>query len=195
MLHVDDFKDFSSGSDSNSQLNEQALAHIQTLKDAFQQIDKDLDSVLTSSELLSFLDNRMKSGQFDRNIATKLFSYIDKDNKGEISVQDFIKGYIFLEEDIKKTLTKFQKKYNEVKKVNEELAKKCMESQNEKINAEGLSEKSKITLIFSEIEVLSNREQYQIFIVETKYNRERKEIDIDLDNQTVLKLENKEIEL
>lgn len=195
MLHVDDFKDFSSGSDSNSQLNEQALAHIQTLKDAFQQIDKDLDSVLTSSELLSFLDNRMKSGQFDRNIATKLFSYIDKENKGEISVQEFIKGYIFLEEDIKKTLTKFQKKYNEVKKVNEELAKKCMESQNEKINAEGLSDKSKITLIFSEIEVLSNREQYQIFIVETKYNRERKEIDIDLDNQTVLKLENKEIEL
>ena len=195
MLHVDDFKDFSSGSDSNSQLNEQALAHIQTLKDAFQQIDKDLDSVLTSSELLSFLDNRMKSGQFDRNIATKLFSYIDKENKGEISVQEFIKGYIFLEEDIKKTLTKFQKKYNEVKKVNEELAKKCMESQNEKINAEGLSDKSKITLIFSEIEVLSNREQYQIFIVETKYNREREEIDIDLDNQTVLKLENKEIEL
>ena len=45
----------------------------------------------------------MKSGQFDRNIATKLFSYIDKDNKGEISVQDFVKGYIFLEEDIKKT--------------------------------------------------------------------------------------------
>ena len=195
MLHVDDFKDFSSGSETNSQLNEQALAHIQTLKDAFQQIDKDLDSVLTSSELLSFLDNRMKSGQFDRNIATKLFSYIDKDNKGEISVQDFIKGYIFLEEDIKKTLTKFQKKYNEVKKMNDELANKCMESQNEKINAEGLSEKSKITLIFSEIEVLSNREQYQIFIVETNYNRETKEIDIDLDNQTVLQLENKEIEL
>ena len=195
MLHVDDFKDFSSGSETNSQLNEQALTHIQTLKDAFQQIDKDLDSVLTSSELLSFLDNRMKSGQFDRNIATKLFSYIDKDNKGEISVQDFIKGYIFLEEDIKKTLTKFQKKYNEVKKMNDELANKCMESQNEKINSEGLSEKSKITLIFSEIEVLSNREQYQIFIVETNYNRETKEIDIDLDNQTVLQLENKEIEL
>ena len=194
MLHVDDFKDFSSGSETNSQLNEQALAHIQTLKDGFQQIDKDLDSVLTSSELLSFLDNRMKSGQFDRNIATKLFSYIDKDNKGEISVQDFIKGYIFLEEDIKKTLTKFQKKYNEVKKMNDELANKCMESQNEKINSEGLSEKSKITLIFSEIEVLSNREQYQIFIVETNYNRETKEIDIDLDNQTVLQLENKEIE-
>ena len=195
MLHVDDFKDFSSGSETNSQLNEQALAHIQTLKDAFQQIDKDLDSVLTSSELLSFLDNRMKSGQFDRTIATKLFSYIDKDNKGEISVQDFIKGYIFLEEDIKKTLTKFQKKYNEVKKMNDELANKCMESQNEKINSEGLSDKSKITLIFSEIEVLSNREQYQIFIVETNYNRETKEIDIDLDNQTVLQLENKEIEL
>lgn len=195
MLHVDDFKDFSSGSETNSQLNEQALTHIQTLKDAFQQIDKDLDSVLTSSELLSFLDNRMKSGQFDRNIATKLFSYIDKDNKGEISVQDFIKGYIFLEEDIKKTLTKFQKKYNEVKKMNDELANKCMESQNEKINSEGLSDKSKITLIFSEIEVLSNREQYQIFIVETNYNRETKEIDIDLDNQTVLQLENKEIEL
>ena len=195
MLHVDDFKDFSSGSETNSQLNEQALAHIQTLKDAFQQIDKDLDSVLTSSELLSFLDNRMKSGQFDRNIATKLFSYIDKDNKGEISVQDFIKGYIFLEEDIKKTLTKFQKKYNEVKKMNDELANKCMESQNEKINSEGLSDKSKITLIFSEIEVLSNREQYQIFIVETNYNRETKEIDIDFDNQTVLQLENKEIEL
>ena len=194
MLHVDDFKDFSSGSETNSQLNEQALAHIQTLKDAFQQIDKDLDSVLTSSELLSFLDNRMKSGQFDRTIATKLFSYIDKDNKGEISVQDFIKGYIFLEEDIKKTLTKFQKKYNEVKKMNDELANKCMESQNEKINSEGLSDKSKITLIFSEIEVLSNREQYQIFIVETNYNRETKEIDIDLDNQTVLQLENKEIE-
>ena len=194
MLHVDDFKDFSSGSETNSQLNEQTLAHIQTLKDAFQQIDKDLDSVLTSSELLSFLDNRMKSGQFDRNIATKLFSYIDKDNKGEISVQDFIKGYIFLEEDIKKTLTKFQKKYNEVKKMNDELANKCMESQNEKINSEGLSDKSKITLIFSEIEVLSNREQYQIFIVENNYNRETKEIDIDLDNQTVLQLENKEIE-
>ena len=195
MLHVEDFKDFSSGSESNSQLNEQTLAHIQILKDAFQQIDKDLDSILTPSELLSFLDNRMKSGQFDRNIATKLFSYIDKDNKGEISVQDFIKGYIFLEEDIKKTLSKFQKRYNEVKKENNELANKCMESQNEKINAEGLSDKSKITLVFSEIEVLSNREEYQMFIVETKYNREIKEIDIDLDNQTILKLENKEIEL
>ena len=34
-----------------------------------------------------------------------------------------------------------------------------------------------------------------MFIAETKYNREIKEIDIDLDNQTVLKLENKEIEL
>ena len=94
----------------------------------------------------------MKSGQFDRNIATKLFSYIDKDNKGEIFVQDFIKGYIFLEEDIKKTLSKFQKRYNEVKKESNELANKCMESQNEKINAEGLSDKSKITLKFYQIE-------------------------------------------
>ena len=92
MLHVEDFKDFSSGSESNSKLNEQTLAHIQTLKDAFQQIDKDFDSILTPSELLSFLDNRMKSGQFDRNIATKLFSYIDKDNKGFLSV-DIIRSY------------------------------------------------------------------------------------------------------
>ena len=140
----------------------------------------------------NFIQKNNRTGVAANPVDSKTYKIYD--NKGEISVQDFIKGYIFLEEDIKKTLTKFQKKYNEVKKMNDELANKCMESQNEKINSEGLSEKSKITLIFSEIEVLSNREQYQIFIVETNYNRETKEIDIDLDNQTVLQLENKEIE-
>ena len=154
MISNDDHKEFSSGSESNSQINEQTLAQIQQLKSAFAQMDKDFDSKLTPTEVITFLDSRMESGPFDRNIATKIFNNIDSENKGEITVSEFIRNYIFFQGDLKKTNTKLQKKYEEELKKNEELAKSCMLNQNENITSEGLSEKSKITIEFNEINLL-----------------------------------------
>lgn len=195
MISNDDHKEFSSGSESNSQINEQTLAQIQQLKSAFAQMDKDFDSKLTPTEVITFLDSRMKSGPFDRNIATKIFNNIDSENKGEITVSEFIRNYIFFQGDLKKTNTKLQKKYEEELKKNEELAKSCMLNQNENITSEGLSEKSKITIEFNEINLLSNLEQYHILVIETSYKKEVKRHSIDLTNGKIIKLEDIKVEL
>ena len=195
MISNDDHKEFSSGSESNSQINEQTLAQIQQLKSAFAQMDKDFDSKLTPTEVITFLDSRMKSGPFDRNIATKIFNNIDSENKGEITVSEFIRNYIFFQGDLKKTNRKLQKKYEEELKKNEELAKSCMLNQNENITSEGLSEKSKITIEFNEINLLSNLEQYHILVIETSYKKEVKRHSIDLTNGKIIKLEDIKVEL
>lgn len=195
MISNDEHKEFSSGSESNSQINEQTLAQIQQLKTAFAQMDKDFDSKLTPTEVITFLDSRMKNGPFDRNIATKIFNNIDSENKGEITVSEFIRNYIFFQGDLKKTNTKLQKKYEEELKKNEELAKSCMLNQNENITSEGLSEKSKITIEFNEINLLSNLEQYHILVIETSYKKEVKRHSIDLTNGKIIKLEDIKVEL
>lgn len=195
MISNDEHKEFSSGSESNSQINEQTLAQIQQLKTAFAQMDKDFDSKLNPTEVITFLDSRMKNGPFDRNIATKIFNNIDSENKGEITVSEFIRNYIFFQGDLKKTNTKLQKKYEEELKKNEELAKSCMLNQNENITSEGLSEKSKITIEFNEINLLSNLEQYHILVIETSYKKEVKRHSIDLTNGKIIKLEDIKVEL
>ena len=54
MISNDEHKEFSSGSESNSQINEQTLAQIQQLKTAFAQMDKDFDSKLNPTEVITF---------------------------------------------------------------------------------------------------------------------------------------------
>lgn len=70
-----------------------------------------------------------------------------------------------------------------------------MLNQNENITSEGLSEKSKITIEFNEINLLSNLEQYHILVIETSYKKEVKRHSIDLTNGKIIKLEDIKVEL
>ena len=50
---------------------------------------------MNEGDVINFLDNRSQSGEFNRDIAKLLFSKLERDHHGNISLDDFIE--IFLE--------------------------------------------------------------------------------------------------
>jgi hypothetical protein len=99
----------------------------------------------------------MKNGQpFDRQLAHKIFETLDLDRSGSISVEEFIKSYLSIEDEIKSTVKEFQAKYMKEKDNNIKLKKLVMENQNEKINEEGIGQNAKITIEITEVEFLKH---------------------------------------
>ena len=80
-----------------------------------------MDNSINKEEMLSFFDSNMPNGKkYDREVANKLFKIFDLDDNGKISVEEFIKTFIHLEEELKEFRLKLKAKYlNELSKCND----------------------------------------------------------------------------
>lgn len=161
-------------SDSNSQISESMKMHFDVMLNAFSNAGKNVDSVVTKAEIVDLLDSRTKNKRFDRTLINKLFTVIADDNRNDTClVSVFIKNYIYLEEEMKQNMQKYEQLLAKEKVKNEEYAdKKDVALRNEVINEEGLSEKSTITIMF--IEVIPYKRdnssyEYEAYVVQSKY--------------------------
>jgi Ca2+-binding EF-hand superfamily protein len=167
-----------SESDTNSNM-EQVRTRVETLRQALMKFDKDLDDQIDQQELLNFLDSNMKDGRkFDRNLSKKIFSVLDLDNNGKISVEEFIKSFVQIEEEIKNHSKELQAKYNNEKENNAKLFKLMMENQNEKLNSEEIGPNGKITIEITNIEFLTTIKNFQGISIRVRFGNEMRETKI-----------------
>jgi hypothetical protein len=140
-------------SENNSQYNDYLQAKIEALSRAWLEIDKNFDSEVDQQELLDFLDSRMKTTKkFDRGVAKEIFKLMDLDQNGKISVEEFIKRYISIEDEIRRDIRDYQKIYSAEKENNSKLYKLMMQHKNENLNEKGVGQNAKIILQISSIE-------------------------------------------
>ena len=161
-------------SDSNSQVSDSMKLHFDVMLTAFSNAGKGVDSVVTKTEVVDLLDSRTKNKRFDRTLINKLFTIIDDDSRNDTClVSVFIKNYIYLEEEMKQNMQKYEQLLAKEKVKNEEYAeKKELALRSEIVNEEGLSDKSTITITF--IEVIPNKiddanYEYEAYVVQSKY--------------------------
>ena len=100
-------------SETSSKFNEESRQKINTLMNAFEELGWDNEKDLTQDEIRFFLNNRTKEGQFDQTLASKLFSTLDIDDNNRITGEEFIKGYLQFEEDLKRNNNEFNRKFIE----------------------------------------------------------------------------------
>jgi len=140
-------------SDNNSQYNDYLQAKIEVLSRAWLEIDKTFDCEVDQRELLDFLDSRMKNRKkFDRSVAIEIFKLIDLDQNGKISVEEFIKRYISIEDEIRRDIRDYQKIFMVEKENNSRMYKLMMQYKNENLNEKGIGSNAKIILQISSIE-------------------------------------------
>ena len=123
-------------SDSNSQISESMKMHFDVMLNAFSNAGKNVDSVVTKAEIVDLLDSRTKNKRFDRTLINKLFTVIADDNRNDTClVSVFIKNYIYLEEEMKQNMQKYEQLLAKEKVKNEEYAdKKDIALRNEIVN-------------------------------------------------------------
>ena len=96
-------------SNTSSAFNELQQKKLEALMNAFSEMDMDFNKELSKEEILDFLDKRVQK-EFDRTLANKLFDILDLNNNNSISVEEFMKGYLNFENDIKKTADELNNK-------------------------------------------------------------------------------------
>lgn len=167
---------YQNDSDMNSQLAEQTKTKIESIRGALMKFDKDLDDEIDQQELLNFLDSNMKNGQkFDRGLANKIFEALDLDKSGKITVEEFIRNFISIEEEIKTHAKDLQSKYFSEKEKNANIQKMLLENQTEKLNAEGIGQNARITIEIYNIEFLRNMSPLKKISIRIKLDNEAKE--------------------
>ncbi len=162
--------------DNNSQLTDQTQTKIENIRKAFRQFNKDLDDNLSQEELLTFLDSNIKNGQkFDRNLANKIFEALDLDHNNNISVEEFIKNYFSIEEEIKSHARDIQSKFTAEKEKSAQLQKLLFENQTEKLNIEGIGQNAKITIEIYNIEFVKTFNALKRISIRIRFDDESKE--------------------
>ena len=96
-------------SNTSSAFNELQQKKLEALMNAFSEMDMDFNKELSKEEILDFLDKRVQK-EFDRTLANRLFEILDLNNNNSISVEEFMKGYLNFENDIKKNADELNKK-------------------------------------------------------------------------------------
>lgn len=112
--------------------------------------------------MTNFLDSHTTDGKiFDRNLADKIFRVFDVNADGKISIDEFIKTYIHMEEDLKS-----HKEMVLAKKNNEENKKKEYSNKLEDYNkiekkySNGMSNLSKIDIEVTSLELNNNIDHF-----------------------------------
>ena len=162
-------------SETSSKFNEESRLKIDTLINAFDELGWDNQKDLNQDEIRYFLNNRTKDGQFDPTLAQKLFSILDVDDQNRITVEEFIKGYLHFEADLKKNNDEFNKKFMQEQNNFNNLEEQCRLYKSEKLSPEGFCENAKITVEITDVNIQKEIEGINSIIIKVIYNDDIKE--------------------
>ena len=127
-------------------------------------------------ELLQFLSKLTNSGNFDQNLAGKLFQVLDLDHMSTMSVEDFINGYLLFEEDLRKNTELFNIKLKQEQEIYANLVEQCRRYKSEKLNSEGLCENAKVYGEITDIDIKRKLEGIKEIIIKVIYNDKFEEL-------------------
>jgi Ca2+-binding EF-hand superfamily protein len=141
--------------------NPEIKQKIDTIKNYLWKFDKDMDDEIDKQEMLNFFDANMPNNkQYDRSLADKVFGIFDSDKSGKISVEEFIKTFIHMEEELKIHKSQLRDKILKEKKVLNDIQVEVNKYKNEQLNSEGLSLLSVINCEIVDIEFIKSKENY-----------------------------------
>ena len=161
-------------SNTSSAFNELQQKKLEALMNAFSEMDMDFNKELSKEEILDFLDKRVQK-EFDRTLANRLFEILDLNNNNSISVEEFMKGYLNFENDIKKNAEELNQKLSKEKINYNAIDNECKKYQQEKLNEEGLSEKALITVNIDDVEMKEEIEGIDRITIKIEYNEQSQE--------------------
>ena len=121
-------------SETSSKFNEESRLKIDTLMNAFEELGWDDQKDLTQDEIRYFLNNLTKDVQFDQTLASKLLAILDVDDQNLITVEEFIKGNLHFEADLKKNNDEFNKKFTQEQNNFNNLEEQCRLYKSEKLS-------------------------------------------------------------
>ena len=165
----------SMASETSSKFNEESRMKIDILMSAFEELGWDSQKDLTQKEILLFLNRLSKQGQFDQTLAQKLFQVLDVNNQNQITVEEFIKGYLQFEADLKKNNDEFNKKYIQEQNNYNNLEEQCRLYKSEKLSPEGFCENAKITVEITDVDIQKEIEGINSIIIKVIYNERTEE--------------------
>ena len=128
------------------------------------------------TELIQFLNRRSSSGKFDPIISQKLFEVLSLDAMSAISVDEFINGFLQFEEEIRKNAEIFNIKFAKEEEIYSQLSEECRRYKEEKLNAEGLCENSKVSGEITEIDIKRKLEGIKEIIIKIVFNEKSEEL-------------------
>lgn len=119
---------------------------IEIFKNYLWKFDKNMDDEIDKEEMLRFFDSNMTDGRlYDRDLADKIFKIFDADRSGKVSVDEFIKTFIHIEEELKTNKSHIKGKYQAEKEKADEIKRKMDEYKGEKPNKNGVCPSGKLT--------------------------------------------------
>ncbi len=124
-------------------------------------------------ELIDFLDSNCRSGKFDRNLANKIFSILDLDKNGRITIDEFTKSYVGIIDDIKSQIRELETNYNQEDKNRTRLDLLVKQNLNEVLNNEDLGPNSKFIIETINIEYLKSRLTYDGILIRIFFNNKK----------------------
>ena len=135
-----------------------------------------MDDQIDKEEMLAFFDHNMPNGKkYDREVANKIFKVFDADDNGKISVDEFIKTFIHLEEELKEFKIKLKAKYlNEQAKCDELNEKANYYRMKEVVNEEGLSNLSNFNCEIQKVEFPRSFQGIEAIKIRITYGKESK---------------------
>ena len=124
-------------SENSSKIDEERRKKEENLLKAFEELDWDIQKYLTQNEIRDFLNNRTNDRQFDPTLAQELFQNLYVNGQNQITVEDFLNGYLQFEEDFKKKYNEFHKKFKFEQKNKTYFEEQSRLYKSEKLSIEG----------------------------------------------------------
>ena len=128
------------------------------------------------TELIQFLNRRSSTGRFDPIISEKLFEVLSLDAMSNISVEEFINGFLQFEEEIRKNAELFSIKLQKEEEIYAQVSEEFRRYKEEKLNAEGLSEDAKVYGEITEIDIKRKLEGIKEIIIKVIFNEKNEEL-------------------
>ena len=131
-------------------------------------LNKKQNDSITKNDITSFLDSNSSTGAFDRSFISKIFTAFKLNDQNSINLNDFINQYFLLINEIKSNQNNLSFQITELTNELREQDANANKYKNEQLNADGLSNNSKLLVTLLSI-VFSQRPELQQFLEQNFY--------------------------
>ena len=134
----------------------------------FTKFSKKENDSITKNDIISFLEDNSATGTFDHTFISRIFTSLKLNDQNSIKLIDFINQYFILIEEIKSNLNNFSLQITELSNELREQDIHANQYKNEQLNADGLSNNSKLLVSLLSI-VFSQKPELQQFLEQYFY--------------------------